>query len=55
MLFILTAQSYSFLPYLYNLTHKLAESNVSLDFYSASLFTKFLNKARQFLITHGIK
>ena len=73
MLFILTVHSYSFLPYLYNLSHRLMELNVSLlylikliffiylmkattceckrysiEFYSTGLFTKFLNKTRQF-------
>ena len=30
MFFILTVYSYSFLPYLYNLSHRLTELNVSL-------------------------
>ena len=30
MLSILTVKSYSFLPYVYNLSHRLTESNVSL-------------------------
>ena len=63
MLFILTAHSYSFLPYLYNLSHRLTELNVSLFYLIKLIFfknmlwrKKFLNKTRQFLITlHKMK
>ena len=70
MLFILPVHSYSFLPYLYKLSHRLTELNdhktdflqnyliktcYQTEFYSTGLFTKFLNKTRQSLMTHGIK
>ena len=38
MLFILTAHSYSFLPYLYNLSHKLTELNVSIFYLMKNRF-----------------
>ena len=49
MFFILTAHSYSFWTYLYNLSHRLTELNVSLGFKLAirnSLFAKCFGSLR---------
>ena len=45
MLFILTVHSYSFLPYLYNLSHRLMELNVSLLYLIKLIFFIYLMKA----------
>ena len=41
MLFILTVYSYSFLPFLYNFSHRLTELNVS---YKTDFVQKYLMK-----------
>ena len=43
MLFVLTVHSYPFLPYLYKLSHRLTELNVSLFYLIELVFVKIIN------------
>ena len=44
MLFILTDHSYSFLPYLYNLSHTLTELNLSFLSHKIDFSSKIFNE-----------
>ena len=55
MFFILTVHSYSSLPYLYNLSYRLAELNVSLVYLIKLISLKIFNEDKPHVNVKAIK